>query len=250
MKFNSNAKNIFQSLLETSMGKVLPEPTKVYPLEEMVSELLKLNAEDWGMYSFSREPLEGKFNKEQKRDYIIKSLDCGAKEAQILKNKYAFSSVKQLTEMLGFTVNTTDVPNGGGNVIFAQFVEPDQITIFTDTMDKAAPLLKNSCLAQKMVRVNIFDILLAHEIFHGIEYANKASIYTKTERVELWRKPFSNRSPIVCLSEIAGMAFAKEILNLDFSPFLFDVLLMYGYNKEAATCLFEDIMEIAKENKV
>jgi hypothetical protein len=98
-------------------------------------------------------------------------------------------------------------------------------------------------------KVNIFDILLAHEIFHGIEYTNKDLIYTKTEKVELWRKPFSNRSPIICLSEIAGMAFAKELLNLDFSPFLFDVFLMYGYNKEAATCLYEDILEIANENK-
>lgn len=249
MKLNSGAKKIFRSLLGNSDVIDIAEPTKTYPLERMLSELIKLTEEDWGMYAFSRDPLEGKFNPEQKRAYVKRAQDCGVEEARKLKSKYSFDSVKQLAKLLEFTVNAKDVPNGGGHVIFAQFVEPDQITIFTDTIKKAEPIFKDSTFVRILGDVDIFDILLTHEIFHGIEYANKDLIYTQTEKVELWRKPFSNRSPIICLGEIAGMAFAKELLGLEFSPFLFDVFFMYGYNKEAATCLYEDILETAQESK-
>lgn len=47
---------------------------------------------------------------------------------------------------------------------------------------------------------------------------------------------------------MAGMAFAEELLKLPFSPYVLDVLLMYGYHGAAATALFEEIMEIAGEN--
>lgn len=72
-------------------------------------------------------------------------------------------------------------------------------------------------------------------------------IYTRTERVELWRKPFSNRSSIVCLSEIAAMAFAKRLLDLPFNPYALDVLLVYPYDANAAFGLYAEICDLMKE---
>ena len=63
--------------------------------------------------------------------------------------------------------------------------------------------------------------------------------------MELWRKPFSNRSRILALSEMAAMAFAKEMTGIRWSPYVLDVLLIYGYNKEAACALYEEILEAA-----
>lgn len=45
-----------------------------------------------------------------------------------------------------------------------------------------------------MGNIAVEDVLLAHELFHVTEYRKKDSIFTQTEKVELWRKPFSNRS--------------------------------------------------------
>ena len=82
-------------------------------------------------------------------------------------------------------------------------------------------------------------------MFHAIEQEEKKTIFTQTEKIELWRKPFSNKSRILALSEMAAMAFAGELQNLDFSPYVLDVIMMYCYNQEAAEALFEEIMEAA-----
>ena len=71
-------------------------------------------------------------------------------------------------------------------------------------------------------------------------------IYTRTEKIQLWRKPFSNLSSIACLSEIAAMAFAARLLDLTVSPYLLDVLLVYPYDQAAARGLYEEICSLAE----
>ena len=73
------------------------------------------------------------------------------------------------------------------------------------------------------------------------EEQNAEQIYTRTEKVELWKKPFSNRSTIACLSEMAAMAFARELLGLSVSPYMLDVLLLYAYSREQAWALYEEL---------
>ena len=57
--------------------------------------------------------------------------------------------------------------------------------------------------------------------------------------------PVSNKSKILCLSEMAAMAFAKRMTGISCSPYVLDVLLMYCYNEEAAIALYEEILEAA-----
>ena len=142
---------------------------------------------------------------------------------------------------LGLKLKTPATPAGGGQVLFAQFVQPDEITIFTDCLDKAETL--GGLLP---ARAKLQGIILAHELFHAVEEANP-DIYTRTEKIELWRKPFSNKSCIVCLSEIAAMAFAKQLLGLDFNPYALDVLLVYPYDAQAACGLYAEICDLMKE---
>ena len=89
--------------------------------------------------------------------------------------------------------------------------------------------------------------IVAHELFHAVEERHVKEIYTRTERVELWRKPFSNKSTISCLSEIAAMAFAGKLLDLKVSPYMLDVLLVYSYDKNAAWGLYDEIMNMTKK---
>ena len=208
------------------------------PLRDMVKELLKLNENDWALYAFSREPLEGKINLEDKLQFAYLARVCGANEA----NYMGKHNITKYAKNMGFTIITPDLPNGGANVTFAQYEENGVISIFMDTVNKAEPVLNE--LRDLLGDINIYNVLLLHEMFHGIEQKKADTIYTQTKKIELWRKPFSNLSKISCLSEIAAMSFAKAVLNLNYSPYIFDVILMYLYNKEAATMLFEEIMEI------
>lgn len=228
-------KEKWNRLLDAFAGRGTPaEPVK-YPeisVEEMARVLAGLTEEEWGRYAFSREPLEGKFDEEQKKEYTRKANACGREWAERIAGQYGTRSPRLLSEKMGMEVKTMKVPLGGELVLFAQFVQPNEITVFTDCIDKAPAFFE---------RERLMDILLAHELFHAVEEEYSKEIYTRTEKVELWRKPFSNRSGIACLSEIAAMAFAGQLVGLDVSPYMLDVLLVYAYDKNVACGLFDEI---------
>lgn len=210
---------------------------------EMVQILLELSDNQWGIYAFNRDPLEGKFSPEEKRVYIEKANECGRKTARTKSEKYG--EIQKLASGLGVKIDYSEAIIGGGHIVFAQFIEPNQITIFNKAVDAIKPFLEEIHILTG--DIDIVQVLLAHEIFHCIEYLEEQTIYTRTEKVELWRWPFSNKSRIRALSEIAGMAFAKAFLKLSYSPFIFDFIFMYGYDQEAAIEMYEDIV---KNNKL
>lgn len=236
----------WKELLNAFSGRGTPvAPTKYpeVPLKEMVQTLATFTEEEWGLYAFSREPLEGKFDREQKAEYTANAVTCGREWAESIAKKYGTRDPRELAKAMGMEVKTPKVPVGGGIVLFAQYVQPQEITIFTDCIDKAAGLaIEAEC--ELLERDNLMNVLLAHELFHAVEEQNEKRIYTRTEKVELWRKPFSNRSTIACLSEIAAMAFAAQLLGLDGLPYMLDVLLVYSYDKNTACGLYEEICEL------
>lgn len=217
-----------------------PEAPAVDPVE-MTDYLSGLSDLQWGRYAFSREPLEGKFTQEQKDAYTRAANGCGAQWADRMAERFHTRAPFRIAEALGLRVETPSTPAGGGQVLFAQFVQPDEITIFTDCIDKAMTMDVPGLSRQELER-----IILAHELFHAVEEQNP-DIYTRSEKVELWRKPFSNRSSIACLSEIAAMAFAKRLLDLPFNPYALDVLLVYPYDANAACGLYAEICDLMKE---
>lgn len=223
------------------------EYKKEYPITDMVEQLLTLTEDEWGLYSFYHEPLERKFTKEQKIEYIHSAIRCGKEEGKKLKEQHPQMELENIIKILGIKLEKSNVPTGGERVLFAQYTEPDEIVIYRNCIDKVQNDVKEIEKKQLLSNIPIEQILIAHELFHGIEYQKRKEIYTQTEKIELWRKPFSNKSKIVCLSEIAAMAFAKEVLDLPFSPYLLDVLLLYGYDKKVASALYDEILEIIAE---
>ena len=190
----------------------------------------------------SRDPLEGRFSREQKLAYGFRAAECGRSEAQLILGK---TDVWDIAARMGLKVLTPQVPGGGGHVIFAQYQEPDSITIFMDGAERAQKLIREEKLEGLLGNRAVEDVLLAHELFHVTEYRKRDCIFTQTEKVELWKKPFSNRSRILCLGEIAGMEFARCLTGITCTPYVLDVLMMYGYDKEAATALYEEIAAFA-----
>ncbi|MBR6119719.1 MAG: hypothetical protein IKQ04_05305 [Oscillospiraceae bacterium] len=228
---------------------------KSWPVREMVEQLTALSDAQFGQYAFLHEPLEGKFSAAQKEQYIQAANRCGQETAASWEARLSGGAdcsesqpsrlLTKLAGQLGVTVQDETVPIGGGHVLFAQFVEPNRITIFRDCLERLDLLIRDEGLEDLFEGVDFRSVLLAHELFHAVEFAQKDRIYTQTEKVELWRKPFSNKSRILVLSEIAAMAFAKALCRLSFSPYALDVLLMYSYHADAACALYEEIMAAA-----
>lgn len=216
-----------------------------YTIREMTRRLMELGDEEWGRYAFRHEPLERKLSEEQKKIYTKQAMECGREEAALLKEESKGRTVEETARVKGITVETPDIPNGGGHVIFAQYEESGKITVFMDCIKKAKTLIAEEQMEDLFAGTDLFSVLLAHELFHVIEHEKRKTIFTQTEKIELWRRPFSNKSRLIALSEMAAMAFAGEMLNLSFSPYVLDVVLMYCYNQEASQALYEEIMEAA-----
>ena len=252
MKYNND---FMQKFINSFMGRSTPPEVKeniiVPELEDMLKDLVKIQDIAWGNYAFSREPLNGKFDDETRHNLIIKANKCGEEYADKLIAEYGDVTPEELAAKLGINVDYPSIPVGGGHVIFAQFVEPNQITIFKDCVEKANDLIVDKNLSSVSSTLDIEKTLLSHEIFHYIEEKYKNEIFTRTEKVKLWApKPFRNESKILCLGEIAGMAFAKKLLKMPYSPYILDVFLIYAYHQEASYQLYQEIMKLTGSKQV
>lgn len=246
MKYNDNfTQKFINSFMGKNDGKNENENVKIPHIREMLKELINVSDERWGIYAFRREPLKGKFSSDKKLELIKKANRCGKEYAEKIRRENGNINVYEIAKRLDIEVDYPDRPNGGGHIIFAQFVNPNKITIFKDSVNKAMYLIEKEQLENLFNNVNIEEILLAHEIFHYIEEHNGEGLFTKTEKIRLWKiGPLKNDSNIVCLGEIAGMAFAKELLKLKYSPYILDSFLVSLYNPEVGYDLYKEIMNI------
>jgi len=219
----------------------------VRPINMMLEDLILNDDISWGKYAFSREPLNGKFNDEQRSELTLKCNACGVEYARKYVSQYNESQPVGLAEKLGVKVFYPEIPQNADRVLFAEYKDPNKVYIYTDAVKKAYDTMNESqCRDILGNDLNITNVLLAHELFHYIEEQNAETIFTRTEKVELWApKPLHNRSGINVLSEIAAMAFARELTGLSYSPYLMDVFLVFGYNPEEASGLYEEMMEHA-----
>lgn len=216
----------------------------VRPLAALVRELVKVGEEDWYPYAFSREPLNGRFDDDLRRDLMRRSISCGRDLACECRQSYGRWHPRALAEELGVSVNRPSVPQSSDRVLFAEFLEPDTINLYRDGLDKCREMLRGEELRQLIGSVSVVsDILLAHELFHVFEMRRGDELWTNSYRSDIIRftKRITYNARISVLGEIAAMAFAKEACGISYSPYVLDVLLTYGYSPEASCALYDDM---------
>ena len=253
-EIDKNAQNPFGKGL---MGKLFERQKTLYyqkpkypiiPVEDLAKGMIELTEEQWGIYAFHRDPIGERFSHEEKLDLIKRSIECAdiyAEKCRV-KDIKGYQSPTLIAKNLGAEVSYPKMPKtsgyGGNSVLFARFTPPKSIEIFMDCTDKADELFSRLPLKSVIGQLDIKNILLAHELFHLFEEQDKKTIFTETERKLLFKLgPIENKSRIICLGEMAAMHFAKVINQLDYSPYAFDILLSYVYDKQSACNLFAQI---------
>lgn len=221
---------------------------QVYPIGEMMRHMAQIAPEDYGWYAFSRELLRDKFTDDEKRTLMEQAYRCGTEEAELLRAACGATdgvlTPARAASFLGAEIAYEDAPSDGGQVLFATFTEPDRVTVYRDAVRRGEELLEDAAVRAALPQLDITRVLLWHELFHVVELQKKATIFTRIEKIALWRGPISNRSKILCLGEIAAMQFAAAMEGLTYSPYCLDVLLVYGYDTRAASALFDEIKQV------
>ena len=220
---------------------------QVRELDYMLANLVKIPALEWRNYAFSREPLNGKFNDEQRLNWAARSIECGELYAQRLITDYGTNDAKFLASKLSLEVSYPQYPEKTDRVLFADFAVPNKINIFMDAVYRAERLLQKRSVKRILTeKFSIVNFILSHDIFHFLEDKYRHEIFTMTERVRLWELgPLHNDSGIYALGEIAAMSFARVLNDLAYSPYVMDMFLVYDYSAEDASGLYEEMMQLA-----
>ena len=224
-----------------------PPHYTVRPVGMIVEDLCRIPDEDWALYAFAREPLNGKFNDEQRRELTRQAMACGREYPEKVAAQYGMRDPEKLAARLGLKVDFPDMPQNAERVLFAEFRVPDKIHVYMDGVRKGRALLGEPGVPHALTgQLDIVKLLIGHELFHYVEEQYKKEIWTRTYKIELWAPKFlHNRSTVGILGEIAAMAFTQELNRLPYSPYVMDAFLVYGYSPEAASGLYEEMMERA-----
>ena len=219
-------------------------------LAECCAGLLSLAEDDWATYALLREPLRGRLTQEGYRHFYERAAACGRDEALQLRRAFPRFSVWEIAAKLDVTVREVPLPRGAGLVAFACFYEPDTIELCGDNVRATQALLNEECADERLREVNVLDLLLAHELFHVLQVQNP-DLYVNEKHIQL-RKigGFRQMSRLVSLEDVAAMSFAKEMLKLQVSPFVYDVLMLLPNFPEQAESLFGMIMNISSQPTV
>ena len=247
-EFRNAFKPIADGLFGRQQTKGYERPHfKIRPIEDMIKKLMEIEPVDWYRYAFSRELLNGKFNEGQRTEWMEKSLACGREYARKVCRELMTKDPLILAAAMGMDISYPDFPEKTDRVLFAEYRVPNKICIYMDAVKTGERLLERQGIAELLAAgSDISRMLLAHELFHCVEEQYKHEIFTKTEKVRLWSLGFlHNDSNVIALSEIAAMGFAQEIMGIAYSPYVMDVLLVYGYSPEEASGLYEEMMVYA-----
>lgn len=213
-------------------------------ISEKVDFLVSISDKEWGKYAFSRDPLNNKISDELRQEMIEKANECGRQEALKIKEKYPNVSIKKIAKKMNLEITEKDSNGMDSYIMFACYNSPNKVTLFMKNVMLVKAFIKENSLNNKLDYVDVESVLLAHEMFHHIEENNK-EIYTRATKIVLWKiGSYKYKSGLVALGEIAAMAFAKELLSLNYNPYIFDIIMLYPHDKEKTDKLFNEIKEI------
>lgn len=219
-------------------------------IREMIKNLRYLPNSFWDEYAFRNELLIDKISPEEKQEFTEKTHQCGKDLADEILSANPDMSPSLLANSLGLNVSYIDEPFSSEYVMFACFNEPNNVRILNDIIEKSKIIIRDNDLYELLSHVDIGEVLMAHEIYHYLEYT-MPNLYTSQKLLTLWRLgKFKYKSKVLCLNEIGAMAFTQKFLDLPYSPYIFDLLFLYTQNKQMAKELYENIMDLATEKEI
>ncbi len=214
-------------------------------IRESLLKLMELDDMKWGYYAFSKDPLGHKVTQQEKKQMTLESSQCGKEEAKKLIQIYGDRGVSHYAKQLSINISYNNGYGYDNYIVFAEFHYPNQITVYKGNVEKTQSFTEEKEIKQVLGFLDIESILIAHELFHFLE-EHADNIYTKTKKLTLWKLGFIKyQSRLIALSEIAAMAFTKELLQLPYNPYLLDVVMLYPHNPEKTQEIVDKILNSA-----
>lgn len=167
------------------------------------------------------------------KNYVDTSLSIGREQAAC----FSGISINDLCNILNIHVEVSKYTQGFPGITFRAKIEYDKngalIIVFSgaisDLIDSVNPFLQPN---DRLSFEKASDILIAHELFHYLEFTKIGEISNYTEKVDipkLFGRPRQAR--IMRCSEVGAHSFAKELSGIPFLPNLLDYLYFVSTRK-------------------
>ena len=188
-----------------------------------------------------RDLLFHRIPKENIRQYVEIPIAVGRENAEKLHNR----PISELCEEKQIKIRLSDGAQGMAGMTFRASITYSgngaELTLFKNAIDDLminanVYLLPEDRFTSQSAR----DMLIAHELFHFLEFSDIGDTANRTEKVEI-QKLFGRRrfANIMRCGEVGAHAFAKELLGLPFFPNLTDYLYLVATGKWSEQKLVE-----------
>lgn len=216
-------------------------------IKDWILDLLSLNEDVWMTYAFEREPFKGKVSFDEYKEFYNKAESEGKQKAkdEIL---LGCTDVFALKEKLAVKVENFTLEQVGGLGAFALFIEPNTIQILKDNADKTTELLRMESENPLLSSLDVYSVVLLHELFHVIQFNDKEMFVNKKHIVLNKFFGIERKARLSSLEEVAAFSFVKEFMNLSFNPEILNPVMLYHNNKKEAEKLYNKLMEFKKGN--
>lgn len=145
--------------------------------------------------------------------------------------------ISELCMENGLNIRELAMPESPVVEIFAFYEAPADIFIRSGLLNDCDHMIHHTGMNRFLGEFRCMDVILCHEFFHFLETRDSGAMFTRAyqEPVGFFRK----KTCLPPLSEIAAMGFAQEFLELDWSPFLLDALLLSVNDAQAGIAMLE-----------
>ncbi len=215
--------------------------------KEKFQELMAIEDGVYYLYATYEDPISGKISDDIRTEIIEKSAQIGYDLADDIMRKSPNKSVMERIEENNIELVLDDSESSMKFVYFGTYETDGPITLYQGNLAKSEQLLEDIEIDWLTIE-QVGDIILAHELFHYYEDVYP-EMYTNTKEIELWKLgPYTHKSKLICPSEIAAMAFAKKLLNLDFNSSAINYLLYSSIDGKAGEAFYKNMHKLNENN--
>ncbi|WP_321386720.1 hypothetical protein [uncultured Enterococcus sp.] len=180
--------------------------------------------------AFDRDRIGRKLSEVQQENLCQLAQAEGNRLGIQLKQDFPELLPSEIAELFGVDVLYKEYTIHESFTSIGYFEIPNQIVVNKKLKEKDS-YFKEQGLPEMQFK-NWKEIVIAHELFHYIQ-EQTPELFVNQYRIELWKLgPYHHQSSFSLLGELAGMAFAKSLLSLDFYPGMIEWYLLYAYFPE------------------
>ncbi len=184
-------------------------------------------------------------NRRENRDFLPE-IETAAQNGRSLaraKRPSLNGSLKQAMEREGLTVQfeSPDLVFSPEYFELAFYLEPATVCVNTALIESILRSAEQEGFS--LPGIDWADVFLAHEYAHFLAVTGQTlQCYQQMVRISKGLSGKEKSRLLPCLDEIFAMSFAKELLKMDISPWLFNFLALWKIDREKALALFQNII--------